>query len=321
MPTALEETFLEKHRSDGLVIGVGIDGSVMCDKAVDMACTICSVNRKDKVFLLHVSAQVKRGELPLATPRHLLADHLKNRYLSQTAHHHVTSEWAARAKEDGESTCEALTKLAALQHVDMLVVGSFGRKGDKLDMLGSVADYSLRESHCSICIVRSTAQAIQGPATHMLATDGSRAAALAFCVLIHQLRRPEDVILVTHVVDGADNNPDILAPYQELMTKHKVKGECYIHRKGRDDTVATGLLQAAAARQVDSIVLGTADYRNKRLGSVSQDVAVRGTCNTIIIKDVFEVLNNAFATAGARTLTDMTVPERIRKERTTGGDR
>jgi nucleotide-binding universal stress UspA family protein len=39
---------------------------------------------------------------------------------------------------------------------DLLVVGSFGRKGEKLDFLGSVSDFTLRSSAASICIVRST---------------------------------------------------------------------------------------------------------------------------------------------------------------------
>lgn len=51
-------------------------------------------------------------------------------------------------------------------------------------MLGSVADFSLREGHSSIAIVRSTAeQRPPGKHTFMCATDGSRAAAVAFCLL------------------------------------------------------------------------------------------------------------------------------------------
>lgn len=55
------------------------------------------------------------------------------------------------------------------------------------DMLGSVSDYSLREGHSSVAIVRSTArQETVGHHLYMFATDGSRAAALAYCTLCHQ---------------------------------------------------------------------------------------------------------------------------------------
>lgn len=55
------------------------------------------------------------------------------------------------------------------------------------DMLGTVSDYSLRQGHSSVTIVRSSApKAAAGSHQYMLATDGSKAAALAFCTLCHQ---------------------------------------------------------------------------------------------------------------------------------------
>ena len=44
----------------------------------------------------------------------------------------IPLEWVCREKEEGQSTCVALTKLAKTKKVDLLVVGSFGRKGEKL---------------------------------------------------------------------------------------------------------------------------------------------------------------------------------------------
>jgi hypothetical protein len=67
-----------------------------------------------------------------------------------------TAEFASCEKAADQSTCEALTALAAAARVDLLVLGSYGRKGEKIDMLGSVSDYSLREAHSSVFVVRST---------------------------------------------------------------------------------------------------------------------------------------------------------------------
>lgn len=48
----------------------------------------------------------------------------------------VRAEWACAEKGGSQSTCEALTALAEARAVALLVVGSFGRKGEKsFDML------------------------------------------------------------------------------------------------------------------------------------------------------------------------------------------
>jgi hypothetical protein len=54
-------------------------------------------------------------------------------------------------------------------------------------MLGSVADFSLRQSHSSVCVVRpgSAASPAAGQ-TYMIAVDASHAAAHAFSSLVHQ---------------------------------------------------------------------------------------------------------------------------------------
>lgn len=43
----------------------------------------------------------------------------------------VHAEWACHEKGGG-STCQALMALAQEHNVDLLVVGSFGRKGEKM---------------------------------------------------------------------------------------------------------------------------------------------------------------------------------------------
>ncbi len=44
----------------------------------------------------------------------------------------VKAEWLCHEKDGGKTTCEALTHLADRSNIDLLVVGSFGRKGEKL---------------------------------------------------------------------------------------------------------------------------------------------------------------------------------------------
>lgn len=92
-------------------------------------------------------------------------------------------------------------------------------------MLGTVSDYSLREGHSSISIIRSTAkQQPVGNHLYMFATDGSRAAAVAFVVLCHQLVRKGDKVLLVscsydHSTAGADTFKDYLALAAKLQVR------------------------------------------------------------------------------------------------------
>lgn len=99
------------------------------------------------------------------------------------------------------------------------------------DMLGTVSDYSLREGHSSIAIIRSTArQAPPGSKLYMFATDGSRASAVAYCMLCHQLVQPGDRLLLVscsydhsspgNVCDASDHGS--LKEYREMADALKV---------------------------------------------------------------------------------------------------
>ncbi|GFH07350.1 uncharacterized protein HaLaN_02137, partial [Haematococcus lacustris] len=175
---------------------VAVDGSQMSERAAQVAARFCDVKRGDKLVVMHISDSHKAY-----LPRHLQPAHLKNYYhdLAAATKLGVRAEWQCREKDEGMSTCQTLTKMADRLAVDLLVLGSFGRKGEKLDMLGSVSDFSLRESAASLCIVRSTSSNFDRQAKFLFATDGSRAAALAFVMLVSKIRRAMDIVAVTMV--------------------------------------------------------------------------------------------------------------------------
>lgn len=65
--------------------------------------------------------------------------------------------------------------LADELQVDVLFVGAYGRKGQK-SILGSTASGALRNSACSVCLVRRPPQKpISTPTTWCVAVDGGRA--------------------------------------------------------------------------------------------------------------------------------------------------
>lgn len=91
------------------------------------------------------------------------------------------------------------------------------------ELLGSVSDFSLRESASSICIVRSTGNKFDKQAKFLFSTDGSHAAALAFCTLIKSLKRPADIVNVVMIstTDGS-NEQATIDHYHDFMVEHKV---------------------------------------------------------------------------------------------------
>ena len=84
------------------------------------------------------------------------------------------------------------------------------------ETLGSVSDQSLRES-------RSTGSKFDRQAKFLFCTDGSHAAALAFCVLVKMLRRPTDIVDVVMIstTDGSSEQITI-EHYREFMLENKV---------------------------------------------------------------------------------------------------
>jgi hypothetical protein len=114
----------------------------------------------------------------------------------------VRAEFSLVKREEGETTCEALARQATHLSIDLLFVGSFGRKRDTLDavhvgVLGTVADQSLRTSAADICMVKSTSYAVEQTSTFLVPVDLSARSGYAFMTTVRHLARPNDTI---HVV-------------------------------------------------------------------------------------------------------------------------
>lgn len=104
-------------------------------------------------------------------------------------------ERAARAGASPSTPPSVGTSAPAL-----LVIGSHGRTGPKEDplVLGSKADYSLRDSPLPALVVKGPALAQAVPATFVVAVDGSDRAHGALQLAL-RLRRPADPVRIVHV--------------------------------------------------------------------------------------------------------------------------
>ncbi|KAI8463926.1 MAG: hypothetical protein J3K34DRAFT_474767 [Monoraphidium minutum] len=335
MPLRADEEWTRQHPDQRLVIGVGVDGSAIGEKALAAAAAFYREKRGDKaraaprrraaaharrappvpaLVLLHVSDATKTW-----LPRSLQPRYLEASYTDKAARLHARAEWACKDKAAGESTCEALASLAESQGIGLLVVGSIGRKGDKgVNVLGHVSEYLLCECHGSVCVVRATSPAPPpgGGAEYLFAADGSKAAALAFCTLVRQLLGPEDKVLVaysTYEHGATAESEEVFEPYRRIMADHKargggVQGECLAWHVARNKRVSEGILELAAARQANVLVVGISGTRGGKLGSVSGDLSLKAPCNMLLIKDRGDG-SGGVAAAGARTLAGMLAPQ------------
>ncbi|PNH05119.1 hypothetical protein TSOC_008646 [Tetrabaena socialis] len=259
----------------------------MAERGMGAALAFFNSRRGDTFTIIHISDLTKSY-----LSKHLHPSHLKNYYIDLAYGARVKADWLCREKEEGRTTCESLTRLAERSGTDLLVLGSWGRKGEKLDALGTVSEFTLRQSRCSLCIVRSTGATGfggggTGGARYLFATDGSHAAHLAFSFLLAYVLRPADfVVVVTVTAEDGTAESRVIQQYSEYMRKRKVNGECHVRCVDRlSTTVPEGIVDAVAAYSCDVLVMGISGYGRKKLGSVSEDISTRASCTTLLIKD------------------------------------
>ncbi|KAG2436739.1 hypothetical protein HXX76_006263 [Chlamydomonas incerta] len=320
-PLDITEAELKRRQGPSLTISCAVDGSQMSDKSMATALSFFNSKRGDKFNVIHISDMSKNY-----LSKHLTPSHLKNYYVDMAHGARVKAEWLCREKEEGRSTCESLTRLAEKHGTDLLVLGSWGRKGEKLDMLGTVSDFSLRQSHCSIVIVRSVgggglggitggmgpaggapgAVATGRPAKYLFATDGSHAAHLAFTFLLNYLLRPCDSVQVLAVHTSATEGAEEARTtefYKQYMERRRVSGGVHVRCVDRLTTnIPEGIAEGVTELGCDVLVMGISGYGRKKLGSVSADISTRASCTTIIIKDSWDVQSDRYQSAGIATM-------------------
>uniref|UniRef100_A0A7S3VLK8 UspA domain-containing protein n=1 Tax=Dunaliella tertiolecta TaxID=3047 RepID=A0A7S3VLK8_DUNTE len=287
----------KEGKRKGFHIGVAVDGSEMSERAAHIAASLIQPKRGDKYTVFHISDSTKTH-----LPRHLTPQHLKHYYEDMAAHDKLglRSEWVCREKSKG-STCKTLVQLVDERDLDLLVIGNFGRKGEKLDVLGSVSDYTLRMCRSSLCIVRSTGSRFDKQAKILFASDGSHAANLAFVLTLHYFRRPLDIVDVMFVATKDPMRENEWAEmYRRYMEAHQVPGNVEVKQINRtlDTTVQSTILEAS--RDVDILVVGVSGYSQKKMGSVSEFLSVHASCTTIVVKDALDILGPPIVTNAHR---------------------
>jgi nucleotide-binding universal stress UspA family protein len=269
---------------------VGVDGSELSFRAFQTALAL--MRDKDTVEVLHVADPLKEGLPYDSTP-----EAIEGFYTTKLVAALPRARWRyiTKAKALGESTKAVLCRYVNddATSFDALVVGVTGRKGPKDDpaVLGSTADYSLREAHLTSVLVRN--RTFPEDAVFAVGTDGSESAHRAVLTACRMAGKGATV-LIFHIEDPTEEKDvdakftaDRIRQRYETFAESEATVRYLVHRKDPRETVSSAILGfardhdatylAIGADGIGAYVSGTSTW-----GSVSDNVVKHAKCTVIV---------------------------------------
>jgi len=177
--------------------------------------------------------------------------------------------------------------LIAQEHVDLVVLGTHGRKGLSKLFMGSVAEQIFRKAACPVLTVgpASELKSPQNwqPAHIILATDFSKGSyhALPYAIALAEDTRAELILLHAAPLVPWEQQSDMGLFYQkrlEEMIPSSPQPGCKIDCAVRFDLAAPAILTMASDKQADLIVMGV---HHTPLPAVDSHVPWTTTCEVI----------------------------------------
>ncbi len=213
---------------------------------------------------------------------------------------------------EGIPGAEILTAIEEYSN-DLVVVGSKGLSGMKRFLLGSVSEWVLNESSCSVLVVRGqprwTSRKTRGMRV-LFATDGSHDAKMAI-TLLKRLNLPKSAhVTIFHVVDTSASlttmatltaHVDVAQLAEAITRTGEQAGERLLQEARRElgrrtfcveskmtkGHAAEEILKAAKRFRSDLVVVGSKGLTGLRrflLGSVAHKVARHASCSVMVVR-------------------------------------
>lgn len=195
---------------------------------------------------------------------------------------------------------EAILKLAEDQSVDLIVMGTHGRRGWDRLMMGSVTESVLRKARCPVLAVRKPAHDFIDPkqphdVVHLrkvlFCTDFSENSSVALEYALSLAQEYQAELTVLHVLEQFPG-PDLTAKTQEV--EHKLREPilpdaldwCTVKTVVRVGKPYQEIIQFAVEDQTDLIVLGVRGRGTLDLavfGSTTHRVIQLGPCPVLAV--------------------------------------
>jgi nucleotide-binding universal stress UspA family protein len=199
---------------------------------------------------------------------------------------------------DGE-IWDTLKKLAEEFHIDVIVVGTHGRRGLKKALTGAVAEEILHFAHTPVLTVGQQCRGIapdHKPKRILYATDFSADSVRAMAYAVSLARTFGTSLVPTYVAPRVTEDPSVRTRFQEFFEERlqellggQISTMSHCDYRVKFGTPAEGILQAAAEENVDLIVMGVCSAGSlvraaHHLGATAERVVSEACCPVLTVR-------------------------------------
>jgi nucleotide-binding universal stress UspA family protein len=209
--------------------------------------------------------------------------------LSEVRAQEALDEAVSAARKAGVSATSVLFKdgspadvlLTESQRCDLLTLGSHGGSRAGGIMLGSIASQAAHRTEGPLLVARPTTDG-DFPRRILVATDGSPGSWAALWMTVRIVRTRDSEAAVVHVPSGL--HPERARQIDRQIAAIEEATNVEPQRIGEPGRTAERIVAAAATTDSSLIVIGRRGLTGIRaLGSVSERVAHRAPCSTLLV--------------------------------------
>lgn len=195
---------------------------------------------------------------------------------------------------------EVLPEVARKREADLIVMGTYGRKGIRRMVMGSVTSGVILDSPCDVLVVKKECEDCTGEYRRVLVPyDGSEPSTKAIERVPEIIDDGEDSLTILYVIPGYEEmeffrTGHIRKKIQEEATRVVLEGERAAHENGmkantviEEGRAADKILQAATSLDSDLIVLGSHGWHGidkSLLGSTTERVIAHAAVPVLVVK-------------------------------------
>ena len=290
---------------------VGIDGSQVCWRALDMARAMCVDGRGDVIHCIYV-----KGEGESDARIEMLKTDCESRQSGYPVNFSI--KFYPETAMVGKSKVEQIGELCnVLGRTEYIVVGATGIKGGELREMGHAADGSLRANVLiNHVIVKQNVHVPEAkrPKRWCVATDHSKHGRYAVLSVL-RLMDPEDEIDVLFSAQFRAEAKHVIPYYEEKISEWGRKGKVIAGRPGGMFGASVGeqLVAWSDELEADFLVLGYGGKSfNKQelvvqLGSTTTFVKTAARCTVVVVSFDTRFMIEEFASGAQEEYVENTV--------------
>jgi nucleotide-binding universal stress UspA family protein len=194
---------------------------------------------------------------------------------------------------------DTLREIADRYKIDVIALGTRGRRGIAKQLMGSVAEEILRLAHRPVLTVGPESREIppeHKPRKILYATDFSTDSARAMAYALSLAQEFGAVLLSVHCTAHLPDDPQVRTRFEEFFTQRLqellpsvVNAKCRLEFRVEFGTAADGILKVANGSDVDLIVIGVRGAGSliraaHRFGTTAHDVVSEARCPVLTVR-------------------------------------